>query len=158
MPSISGYRKIVLKGDFGQHEEGPLAAIASPGMNLVMTNAAETQQRQTVTPGATLVSAAGGTATASPIKVLKEDGLVGGKTIDDAYASGDNAMYYVPKAGDVIQVLVASGQTITKGQAGWAIASGKWNGGAADPKAVGEFLEASGGALAADTHMRLRVY
>lgn len=157
MPSISGYKKIVLKGDFGQHEEGPLAAIASPGMNLVMTTAAETQQRATYTPGATPAS---GTTPATPtvaatIKILKEMAKHSG-TIDTAYAAADNAEFYIPKKGDVIQVLVASGQTITKGLGGKAIASGLWNGSATD--AVGEFLEASGGALAANTHMRLRVH
>lgn len=158
MPQITAHNKIVLKGDFGQHEEGVLAtAPAMPGMNVVLTNAAATQKRDTYAPGATLVGGTAGTAAASPIKVVKEDALTG-RTVETAYAVGENLLVYLPKKGDVIQVLVASGQTVTKNQQGWAIASGKWNGGAAGVNGVGEFLEASGGALAADTLMRLRVF
>jgi hypothetical protein len=156
MASISGANKIVLKGDFGQHEEGPLAAIASPGMNVVMTTAVDALNRQTRTPGATPVGGTAAGAAAGPITVVKEDPL-SGRTINDAYASGENSFFFIPKKGDVIQVLVASGQTILKADGGFAIASGKWNGATVTINRVGQFLEGSGGALAADTLMRLRV-
>jgi hypothetical protein len=61
MPQISNPppNKIVLKGDYGQYEEGILATGAAlPGMNVVRTTAAEAQKRGTYAPGATL---AGGT-------------------------------------------------------------------------------------------------
>jgi hypothetical protein len=64
---------------------------------------------------------------------------------------------FLAKKGDVIQVLVAAGQTILKGDGGWAIASGLWNGATTSVNRIGQFLEASGGALGANTHMRLRV-
>jgi hypothetical protein len=63
MASISGANTILLKFDEdGQFLEGPLAAAAMPGMNLVMTSAADTQLRDTYTPGAT---SAGGTRPAT---------------------------------------------------------------------------------------------
>jgi hypothetical protein len=92
------------------------------------------------------------------IKVHREDSLQG-KTVDDAQAAGDNARFFVPVKGNIIQVRVASGQTVAKGNQGWAIGTGLWNAGAASINAVGEFLEGSGGvALTADTLMRFRVY
>lgn len=156
MASLSGYRKIVLKGDFGQHEEGPLLAIASPGMNLVMDVTAETQQRQSYTPGSTdyVGTGTGITTTKGPIKILKEDSLQG-KTVDDAYAIGDNAFIYIPQPGDVLQVLAASGETIVKSSGMSAAATGKW---AIDAtNASVECMESSVGALAADTLVRVRV-
>lgn len=157
MPQISNppHNKIVLKGDYGQYEEGPLAAEAYPGMNVVMTNAAASQKRDTYTPGAT---AAGGTAAgaaASPVTLVRENQLLG-KTVDDPYANGDNGLLFKPKKGDVCQVLVLSGQTVVKGNGVSANAAGKWI--VATVNAVGEFLEPSGGALAADTLMRVRFF
>lgn len=157
MASISGARKIVLQGDQQNWEEGPLAAVASPGMNVAMTNAADAQGRQTYTPAATKVGGTAAGAAASPIKLVLEDRLQG-KTIDQSYASGDNVFLYLPKKGDRCQVLVASGQTVLKGDPAYAIASGLWNVAAAGAaiNRVGEFLEASGGALGANTLMRVR--
>lgn len=157
MASISGANTILLKFDEeGPFFEGPLAAAAMPGMNLVMTSAADTQQRDTFTPGAT---AAGGTAAgaaAGPVKILREDSLRG-KTVNDAYAAGDNAFGYQCQPGDHIQVLVLTGQTIAKGNGGAAGVDGKWI--VATTNARGEFIEGSGGAaLAADTLVRLRIF
>lgn len=158
MPSISGNNKIVLKASYSEggneSEEGPLAAIASPGMNVVMTTAADKFGLNTYTPGATPVGGTSAGAATPHITVVKENRFEG-KTIDDAYASGDQGYYHKARAQDVIQVLVASGQTIAKGNLGAAVASGLWN--VATVNGVVEFLEASGGALAANTHMRARV-
>jgi hypothetical protein len=155
MPSISGAKTIRIKGDTVQWEEGPLAtAPALPGMNLVLAANAQALGRDSYAPGLTLVGGAGAGG-ASPIKLVIEQALYG-KSVNDAYAVGDNVRFIVPKKGDVVQVLVVAGQTITKGLGGGAAASGKWQ--VAATNAVGEFLEASGGALAADTLMRLRVY
>jgi hypothetical protein len=154
MASISGAKTIRLKGDYVQWEEGPLAtAPALPGMNLVLAVNAQALGRDTYAPGATLAGGAG-VGGASPIKLVIEQALYG-KSIADAYAVGENVRFIIPKKGDVVQVLVASGQTIVKGNGGSAAATGKWA--VAATNAVGEFLEASGGALAADTHMRMRV-
>ena len=79
-----------------------------------------------------------------------------GKTIDDSYANGDGLFLHVCRPGDIIQVLVKSGQTVVKGNGGAADASGGWI--VATVNSVGEFTEGSGGALGADTHMRLRVF
>lgn len=160
MASISGKNKIVLLASYSEggteSEEGPLAAPASPGMNVVPTTAADAQGRRTWTPGATPVGGTAAGAAAGPVTVLKEDALQS-KTVNDAYASGDNGFYHRAKKGDKFQVLVASGQTVLKGDLGWAIASGKWNGATASINGVVRFLEASGGALAADTLMRVEM-
>jgi hypothetical protein len=157
MPQISNPppNKIVLKGDYGQYEEGILATGAAlPGMNVVRTTAAEAQKRGTYAPGATLAggTAAGGAAT--PIKVVREDALQG-KTVDDTFAVGDLIFLFIPKKGDVIQVRVLTGETIAIGGGLSANAAGKWV--AATVNSAVEALEASGGALAADTLLRVRV-
>lgn len=159
MPSLSDKNQIVLKAGYtdggAEHEEGIAAATTTPGMNVVMTTAARVFERDTYTPGATPLGGDSPAGAATPyIKIAKEDRLQG-KTIDDTTASGDPIFIHTCKTGDVIQVLVASGQTVTKGLLGAAISSGKWN--VATNNGVVEFLEASGGALAADTHMRARV-
>ena len=152
--SVSGNNKIVLKGDYGQFEEGILSGAASPGMNVVMTPAAAQLERDTYTAGATEVGSVGGGPLNAPIKLVREDSLQG-KTIHDAYESGDIVFLYLPKKGDVVQVLVASGQDIDKGETLAAGADGKWvTGGAND---VLEALEDTGGALAEDTLVRARV-
>lgn len=155
MASISGANTIVLKSSGGIHEEGPLAtAAALPGMNLVLTTAADSFRRQTYTPGATPVGGTAAGAATPMIKIVKEDALQG-KTVNDTYNIGDNVFWFQPRPGDIIQVLVASGQTVVKGNGGAAIASGKWN--VATIGTVVEFLEASTGALGADTLVRARV-
>lgn len=160
MASLSGHNKIVLKAGFteggAEHEEGPLSSAATPGMNMTLSVAARTQERDTWTPGSTDYpgTGTGPTTTKNPVRILKENYLVGG-TIDTAYASGDNGFIHIAKAGDVLLVLVASGQTVVRGDGLSAISSGKWNADAAN--AAVEALESSGGALGADTHMRVRV-
>jgi hypothetical protein len=152
--SLSGANLIVLKGDFGQFEEGPLAAPALPGQNVLMTTANEVFGRHTYTPGATL---AGGTAAggaSSPITVVMEDSLQG-KTVNDSYAAGDNVRLYKPKKGDIIQVLALTGEDIDKGEGVSANAGGKWV--AATVNRVAVSLEDTGGPLAADMLIRVRV-
>lgn len=158
MASKSGNNKIVLKGDWSHREEGPCATAVSPGMNVARNSAARVFQRDTWGPASTdfvgTGTALGGTSVANPIAVVLED-VLQGKTINDAYAAGDNIFVFQPRKGDVIQVLVASGQTVLKGRGLSAIASGKWN--ADTTNAPVQALEDSGGALAADTLMRVVV-
>jgi len=152
----AGPKKILLKGAETQRaEEGIASGAVNPGMNVNMTAAAESTGKQTYAAGATPVGASGAGAATPRVIVAKEDRLRG-LGIDDAYANADELFLHVCRPGDIIQVLVASGQTVTKGLAGAAVASGKWN--VATNNAVGEFLEGSGGALAADTHLRFRVF
>jgi acetyl/propionyl-CoA carboxylase alpha subunit len=156
MPQITAHNKIVLKASYGeggtQHEEGIAAAACNPGMNVVMTTAVESMKRQTYTPGAT--SALGGGS-----KVVKERAIIGA-SVDETIPVGDDLLIHVAMPGDVLQVLVASGQTIAKGDSLLAIASGLWNKAGATPPPYGaaEALESSGGvALTANTLMRCRV-
>lgn len=160
MSSVSDNHRIVLKAGYteggAEHEEGILDGAAYPGMNVVMTQDPRDMERDTFTAGGTdyVGTGTGDTTTKAPIKVLKEDALQG-KTIDDAYADGDVAFIHIAKPGDVLQVLVTSGQSVVKGDGLTAQSTGKWNVDATN-SAV-EALEGSGGALAADTHVRVRV-
>lgn len=158
MASKSGNNKIVLKGDWGHWEEGPCAVAVSPGMNVARTPAARSWERDTWGPAATdfvgTGTTAGGTSVANPIAVVIEDALQG-KTVNEAYTAGENIRVFQPRKGDVIQVLVAAGQTVLKGRGLSAVAGGKWN---ADlTNAPVQALESSGGALAADTLIRVVV-
>jgi hypothetical protein len=92
---------IILKG--GNHQiEVTLDAIASPGMAIEL--AADGKYDP--------VASAQAEALKQGIQpVLIEDGLQG-KTVDDAYASGDKAQAYQAVAGDHLQVLVKDGETI----------------------------------------------
>lgn len=156
MASISGANMIWLKGDYGQHEEGILKVAAYPGMNLVMTNDQESQGRHSYQPGYSYYVGTGTdvTAAAGQIKVLKED-VFQGKTVDDAWAANDNCQFYIPLPGDIIQVLVLSGQTVRKGDGLSANSAGKWVVDATEPAV--QALEKSNGALSADTLVRVRV-
>jgi hypothetical protein len=161
MASLSGYQKIVLKANYtdggAQHEEGICAtAPATPGMNVNITTAAETIGRHSYAPGPTPVGGTAAGAAAGAVNVVKEPAETGG-TIDTAVAVGDNLMIHKCLPGDHIQVLVASGQTVLKGDLGWAIAGGKWNAATVSINGIVQFLEGSGGALAADKHMRAKV-
>jgi hypothetical protein len=160
MASVSGLHKIVLKGGYSEGgtecEEGPIKAAAYPGMNMVRTADAAVMGRDSWTPGS---SNNVGTGTNSipaggSVMVLKEDALQG-KDVDDVYTIGDNGYIHIAKPGDHLQVLVASGQTVIKGDGLSAAATGKWSVDAAT--ATVEALEGSGGALGEDTLVRVAV-
>jgi hypothetical protein len=159
MATQSGYyRNIVLKAGYtdggAEHDEGIASGAISPGMNVVMTTATATDGVHTYAAGATPVGGTSAGAATPYIKIAKEDRLIG-STIDTAYATGARFFFHTCKPGDEIHVLVASGQTVVKGNLGAAVSSGKWN--TATVNGVVEFLEATGGALAADTHVRAKV-
>jgi len=89
---------IVLIGN-GRHEEFPAAGA--------------------ITPGDCVKMAAAGTVTAGllangELLIAKEDALQG-KTVDDAYASGDVVFTYIPVPGDVLSLRAAATQTIAVG-------------------------------------------
>jgi hypothetical protein len=160
VPQITAHNRIVLKASYSeggsQHEEGILAAAGSPGMNVVMTSATERMKVHTITPGPTAVAAAGSGAAAGPVKLLKED-VLNGRTVDTAYAVGEQVPYHNCQPGDIVQVRVQSGQTVVKGNGASAVATGLWN--VATVNSVAEFLEGSGGAaLTVDTLMRARIF
>lgn len=157
MPSISGNNQIGLKIDFAQHEEGPLVSAAKPGQNVKMSPAASQQGRDSYAPGGTDYVGTGTAVTVTggqQVMVLDIDGL-SGRTINDAFAAGENVKIIIPKKGDVLQVLVAAGQTVLKDRGLSAGLDGKFITDLTNPSV--QALEASGGALGADTHMRVRV-
>lgn len=158
--SISGASTIVLKGKYTEggveREEGPLSVAAYPGMNVTMTNDAEAQGRQTYKPGGTDWAGTGTDVTTSkaPVWILREDRLVG-KTVADQYAAGDNAQIHIASPGDVLQVLVKSGESVAKGSGLSAGTDGYWVVDSTNAAVLAE--ESSGGALASNTLVRARV-
>jgi hypothetical protein len=158
--SISGNNRIVLRAaETGHWEEGTLSGAASPGMNLVLRQTASSYERHYYSAGGSDYVGTGTevSVTAGNLKIVIENS-VEGLTVDDAYADGDDVHFFLPKSGDVLQVLVASGQTVVKGTGGAAGTDGTFVTDAANP--VVEFLESSAGspsALAADTLVRARV-
>lgn len=163
MSNPAGYNKISLKGDqHNVYDEGLLVtAPATPGMNLVMTTAANVFERQSYAPGAAPAGVAGQIASPGRAAIVIENsigpavigtGVMG--TIDTAYAVGDTVRFIRPLPGDEFLAFVKSGQTVTKGGLMAPDATGKFIVAAAG--ATVEALDASTGALGADTHIRVR--
>lgn len=136
-------KTIVLKGR-EHHDEG-IAASAGilPGQAVVTQASGGTFERNAY--GLAGAASAG-------LCIVKEDALQG-KTVLDAYAISDPLLLYRPVAGDEFYVLVLSGETVTIAAAGAKAANGKFDVGAGPI----EFLEDSGGALAADTLVKARM-
>jgi hypothetical protein len=160
MPSISGNNTIVLRARYSQgaaeHEEGVGSGALLPGMNVVLAKTASVMGRDTYIAGST---GAVGTGTndvpaAAPVRVVKENAALG-RTVFDAYASGDNVRIHKAVSGEVLQVLVASGQNLGKSVGVAPNATGKWV--ANVTAAAAETLESTGGALGADTLVRVEI-
>jgi biotin carboxyl carrier protein len=139
---------IVLK-QRGHHDEGVADAAIRPG------EAIELAADGKFDPQASAQAAAlkGG------LKVAKEDALQG-KAVDDAYAADDVVFFYSPVQGDHLQVLVKTGEDINVGDK--LVVEGGGSGlfvetAGTETKFQLEALEDSGGALAADTLLRVRV-
>lgn len=94
---------IVLKGK-GHYDEGEADGAISPGM--AATLAADGLWDQTV--------AAQAAALKGGLTLALESALNGG-TVSDAYADGDRIFLYHPLPGDVVNVLVKSGEDIDIG-------------------------------------------
>jgi hypothetical protein len=160
MASISGNNKIVLKGRHSEggaeHEEGILDAAGTPGMNVQINPAPADQEVHHWSPDSTDFAGTGTDTTVvkGSVNVLCEDSLQGG-TIDTEYPAGSRARIHKAAVGEHLQVLVLSGETVTKTDGLSAGADGKWVVDASNPTV--KALEASGGALAADTHVRVIV-
>lgn len=78
-----------------------------------------------------------------------------GRTIDDAYADEELVHCHVAQPGDVLNLVVATGQTITPAVYGTSNGDGKWKvAGATDDKLV-QFTETV--TTAADTFVAARV-
>lgn len=154
MASLSGHNTVMLRCEGGRHEEFIVAtAAATPGMNVVPTNAVRVQEVDTAAPGASSVGGTDAIVAGSQLWIVKERGLVG-ETIDDAVAVGDRAGAYSPRKGDVMLVLALSGEDIDKEEGIAFNAAGKAV--AAATGIVARSVEDTGGALAADTHIRVR--
>lgn len=160
MASISGNNRIIIKGKYTEggveKEEGRLKAAGYPGMNVVSTADPDEMGRQVYTPGSTEYAGTGTNVTTvkAPLWLLTEDAYQG-KTVDDVYAADENCFVHLCSPGEIVQVLVKSGQTVVKGGGLTADSTGKFI--TDNTNAALLALEGSNGALAADTLMRARV-
>lgn len=147
MPNTN-YR-IVLRGADSQYDEGEADATIYPGTLIQL--AADGKYDPLVSTAAEALKGAAG------LKIAVEDALQG-KTITDAYADGDRVFFYQPKNGDHLNILVSSGQTVVIGSKLIpTIATGEFVVAAgSETRYMFEALEASGGALGADTHIKCK--
>jgi hypothetical protein len=143
-------RTIVLKGDLGdRYEEAKVASgqTIKPGMLIDLNSSGE----------AIVFNTAGGDTVT---RVAIEDALQG-RTVDDAYAAGEVIRYFIPRPGDVLNLLVADGENIAIGDKIIASTGGKFIETTGTPtKIFGEAEEAlnlSGGA-SEDKLVRVRIY
>lgn len=95
-------KTIVLKGQFGQHEEGLASGIFSPGHLLKIDSDGKYLKHATE----------GGYAERA---FAKEATLNQGKTVADAYAVGDVAFVYLALPGDVVQAVLKAGVSYAVG-------------------------------------------
>lgn len=146
--AVSVERTIVLKGR-GNHDEGILDTIASPGMHVQM--AADGKYDPSPQTAAELAKRS--------LKIVKEDALQG-KTVNDAYAVADVVFTYTPLSGDHVLLLIKSGQNIAVGDQ--IVPEGGGTGlfieaAGTEAKYFAEALDSSGGALGANGLIKCRV-
>lgn len=98
-------RTIVLKGKLGRrYEEARLSVAAYPGYLMEMATAGDAGKYK---PHAT--------AKGKAIMVFMVEDDFRGNTIDDQYAIGDLARFVVAEPGDIINAVLADGETIVVG-------------------------------------------
>lgn len=89
------------------------------------------------------------------VAVAIEDHLLG-KTIEDPYVEGGTCRFVVPMVGDEVQVLVAEGQNLAVGAMVVCNTSGLWIAATAEANQPFQVMEATGGALASDSLVRVK--
>lgn len=146
---MSDLKNIVVKGNghFDEVQADDSTAF-SPGMNAKINSSGEY-----------VVGLGGSDGARGLVTLVVEDYLLG-KTVDDAYSSGDDRVrVYHPNPGDKVLLLVTSGEDIDIGDTLVCDTStGKW----IEEPATGpvtspfEALEDSGGALGSDTLLLCR--
>ena len=146
---MSTENTIVLKAHGGHHDEAVTDEICSPGHAVELAADGKLDLQQ----------AAVGEAIKSELLIVKEDALQG-KSVADAYAVADQVFFYIPRAGDVINLLVKSGQTILV--ADDIVVEGGGSGlfikaAGTETRYQAKSLEDSGGALGANTLIQCRV-
>ena len=139
---------IVLKGK-GHHDEGVADGAIKPGCAVELAADGKYDEQ----------SSAQAAALKGGLKIAKEDALQG-KTITDAYAATDVVFFYTACPGDHLHVLVKSGEDIDVGDK--LVVEGGGSGlfvksAGTETKFQLEALEDSGGALAANGHLKCRV-
>jgi hypothetical protein len=89
------------KGAESRYEEGRAGATIMPGMLIALNSSAVYVPHPTADGG-------------SEVCIALEDALQG-RTIDDAYASGELVRFIIPVRGDVVLALLEAGQNVTDG-------------------------------------------
>lgn len=144
--------RIILKSKASHHEEAKAAAAGIlPGMALEMDANGEVNQVQ-ATKAEFLKGVAG-------LKIAEEDALRG-KTVDDAYADDSQVLYRDLQPGDEFNALVKAAEDIAVGDTGVVEGGGSGlfvEAAGTEAKYNVEFLESSGGALAANALLSARV-
>tara|TARA_R110002167_G_scaffold46072_4_gene137798 strand:- start:167 stop:607 length:441 start_codon:yes stop_codon:yes gene_type:complete len=141
---------IVLKSSgYGHHDEGTADAAISPGECIQL--AADGKYDPAHKTKAESIK--------GDLLIATEDGLQG-KTVTNAYASGDVVFFYIPCSGDHINVLIKSGENINISDN--ILVEGGGSGlfiEAAGTEAAYQLtaLDSSGGVLGANTLIRCRV-
>lgn len=140
-------KTIVLKQK-GHHDEGVAGGAITPGMAVELQAAGNYLQQ----------SSAQAAALKGGCKIAKEDALQG-KTLTQPYANGDQLFFYTVMPGDHIHVFVKAGQNIAVSDK--LVVEGGGSGlfveaAGTETKFQFEALESSGGALAANTHIKAR--
>lgn len=138
---------IVLRGK-GHHDEGVLGTVAAPG-ELIELQADGKFDRLVSTA---LIALKGGMC------IVKEDALQS-RTVLDALAIGDTVSYYIPIRGDIVQLLIKSGEDIDIGDDLIpVIVTGQFvEAAGTEVRFSAVALEDSGGVLAAATLLRCRI-
>lgn len=144
---MSASNEIILEGDYDRYQEAKIASgvtTIKPGMLLELNSSGEL----------ILLS---GTAKNVPTRIALID-VFQGKTKTDAYTAGTVCRYYIPRAGDLVNLLCLLGEDIDIDEQVIGATSGKGIATTGSPaKTIGVAEEDSGGALAADTHIAVRI-
>lgn len=140
---------IVLKSNYGHHDEGTADAAISPGECIQL--AADGKFDPAHKSKAESIK--------GDLLIATEDALQG-KTVADAYASGNKVFFYIPCRGDHVNVLIKSGEDIQVSDN--IVVEGGGSGlfvEAAGTEAAYQLtaLDSSGGVLGANTLIRCRV-
>lgn len=143
---MSTSNEIVLKGDYDRYEEAKINASATlkPGMLVELNSSGELIAQAT-------------TGKAVVTRVMLIDAFQG-KTKTDAWTAGEVGRYYIPRAGDLLNLLALSGEDIDIGEQVLANNAGKVIATTGTPaKVLGVAEEDTGGALGADGFVAVRI-
>lgn len=101
-------KRIYLKSGYGAFEEGYAAGAITPGHLIKLTTDVGTDNEK---KGRQLI--VHGTVGGPAERAFALEDALQGKTIDDAYASGDLVFYILAEPGDVVYAWLDAGESVT---------------------------------------------